>query len=161
MYISAFLQKNKNTGKEYTVWWRWQKFRKSLHDFTGCYRGDELQRDLSVGQDVLGVAGALLDVGEDEGGPARRGDDTVWGPRGFHRGHHRAARVHAFFVLVSFNVLRQVVAPHEALGTFGADELLLSCQQHRDDAEETRRAGFQNASLKHNDLKMLLFVAGE
>lgn len=51
--------------------------RKSLHDFAGRYRGDELQRDLRVGQDVLGVAGALLDVGEDEGGPACRGDDTV------------------------------------------------------------------------------------
>lgn len=49
----------------------------SLHDFTGCYRGDELQRDLRVGQDVLGVAGSLLDVGEDEGGAARCGDDAV------------------------------------------------------------------------------------
>lgn len=49
----------------------------SLHDFTGRYRGDELQRDLCVGKDVLGVAGSLLDVGEDEGGPARCGDDTV------------------------------------------------------------------------------------
>lgn len=50
---------------------------KSLHDFAGRYRGDELERHLCVGQDVLGVAGGLLDVGEDEGGPARRGDDTV------------------------------------------------------------------------------------
>lgn len=49
----------------------------SLHDFTGRYGGDELKRDLRVGQDVLGVAGTLLDVGEDEGGPACRGDDTV------------------------------------------------------------------------------------
>ena len=50
---------------------------KSLHDFAGCYRGDELERNLCIGQDVLGIAGALLDVGEDEGGPACRGDDTV------------------------------------------------------------------------------------
>lgn len=32
---------------------------------------------------------------------------------------------------MSFNVLRQVVAPHEALGTFWADKLLLSCQRER------------------------------
>lgn len=50
---------------------------KSLHDFAGRNCGDELQRDLCVGQDVLGGAGPLLDVGEDEGGPACRGDDTV------------------------------------------------------------------------------------
>lgn len=50
---------------------------KSLHDFAGRYRGDELERDLCVSQDVLGVAGTLLDVGEYEGGPACRGDDTV------------------------------------------------------------------------------------
>lgn len=50
---------------------------KSVHDFTSCYRGDELQWDLCVGQDVLGIAGSLLYVGEDEGGPARRGNDTV------------------------------------------------------------------------------------
>lgn len=49
----------------------------SLHDFAGRYRCDELKRNLCVGQDVLGVAGPLLDVGEDEGGPACRGDDTV------------------------------------------------------------------------------------
>lgn len=130
--ISAFFQKKKiqvisiqydGGGRSSRAEW------KSLHDFTGCYRGDELQRDLCVRQDVLGVAGSLLDVGEDEGGPARRGDDAVRGPRGFHRGHHGAARVHAFFVLVSFNVLRQVVAPHETLGTFRADKLLLSCHR--------------------------------
>lgn len=34
-------------------------------------------------------------------------------------------------------------------------------RQHRDDAEETRRAVFQNTLLKHNDLKLLLFLAGE
>lgn len=50
---------------------------KSVHDFTGCYRGDELQWDLCVSQDVLGIAGSLLDVGEDERGPASRGNDTV------------------------------------------------------------------------------------
>lgn len=50
---------------------------KSLHDFAGRNCGDELQRDLCVGQDVLGGAGPLLDVGEDEGGSACRGDDTV------------------------------------------------------------------------------------
>jgi len=94
----------------------------------GGHRWANLERDLCVGQDVLGVVGALLDVGEDEGGPARR-DDAVRGTRGFHRGHHGAARVHAFFILMSFNVLRQVVAPHEALGTFWADKLLLSCQR--------------------------------
>lgn len=33
---------------------------------------------------------------------------------------------------MSFNVLRQVVAPHEALGTFWADKLLLSCQRERE-----------------------------
>lgn len=49
----------------------------SLHDLAGRDRCDELQRNLGVGQDVLGDAGALLDVGEDEGGAARRGDDTV------------------------------------------------------------------------------------
>lgn len=106
----------------------------SLHDFAGRYRCDELKRNLCVGQDVLGVAGPLLDVGEDEGGPACRGDDTVWGPRRLHRGHHGTARVHAFFVLMSFNVLCQVVAPHEALGTFRADKLLLSCRR-----QESRR----------------------
>lgn len=49
----------------------------SLHDLAGRDRCDELQRNLGVGQEVLGDAGALLDVGEDEGGAARRGDDTV------------------------------------------------------------------------------------
>lgn len=34
---------------------------------------------------------------------------------------------------MSFNVLRQVVAPHEALGTFWADKLLLSCQREREE----------------------------
>lgn len=50
---------------------------RSLHDFSSCHRGDKLQWDLGVGQDVLGGAGALLDVGEDEGGAACCGDDTV------------------------------------------------------------------------------------
>lgn len=102
---------------------------RSLHDLASRDRCDKLQRNLSVGQDVLGNAGALLDVGEDERGAARRGDDAVWGARRLHRRHHGTARVHAFFVLVSFNVLRQVVAPHEALGTFRADELLLPCRK--------------------------------
>lgn len=102
-----------------------------LHDFTGCYCGYQLQRDLSVGQDVLGGAGALLDVGEDEGGATRRRDDAVGGTRRLHRDHHRAARVHAFFILMSFDVLGQVVASHEALGAFRADELLLSCQSQK------------------------------
>lgn len=35
---------------------------------------------------------------------------------------------------MGFNVLRQVVAPHEALGTFWADKLLLSCQRRRQEA---------------------------
>ena len=96
-----------------------------LHDLAGCY-GDQLEGDLSAGQDVLGVVGALLDVGEDERGASRR-DDAVGGARGLGRRHRRAASVHALLVLVSLNVLGQVVAPHEALGTFRTDELLLSC----------------------------------
>lgn len=32
---------------------------------------------------------------------------------------------------MSFNVLRQVVAPHETLRTFWADKLLLSCQKKK------------------------------
>lgn len=124
--------------------------RKSLHDFAGCHRGDELERDLSVGQDVLGVVGALLNVGEDEGSPACRGDDAVRGARRFHRGHHGAARVHGFFVLMSFNVFRQVVAPHEALGTFWAHELLLSCQRENKKKfdEENMWTGSNASSLQ-------------
>lgn len=101
-------------------WW-------SLHDLAGR-DGDKLEGDLGGGEHILL---ALLDVGEDERGAAGR-DQAVRRGRGVGAGHHRAAptaRVRALLVLVCLDVLGQVVAAHEALGTFGTDKLLLSCRQ--------------------------------
>lgn len=88
-----------------------------LHDLTGRH-GDQLQRDLLIGYEVVG--GGRL---EDERG-AVGGDDGVGS------GRRRGGGDGAFFILVSLYVLGQVVAPHEPLGALGAHELLLPCNTH-------------------------------
>lgn len=92
---------------------------RSFHDLTGRH-GDQLQRDLLIGYEVVGGGGL-----EDECG-------SVSGDNGVGGGRRRGGNA-AFFILVSLYVLGQVVAPHEPLGALCAHELLLSCET--DDTE--------------------------
>lgn len=85
----------------------------SFHDLTGRH-GDQLQRDLLIGYEVVGSGGL-----EDERGPVRS-DDGVGG------GRRRGRGKPAFFILVSLYVLGQVVASHKPLGALCAHKLLLS-----------------------------------